>query len=149
MLNLFFTCHIFVPNFHTSRVTTIFSGFFIIYKSKSSSGYISTYSGACWFCISLFTLPDTDSGTDSDSDSKLDGYIVLYRTCSHCTDLNSDAYPDSDSQSPLHPNFRGISLRRLGSGSISGNVINHRKKYMLNPRTQLNLSFFSYLFFAE
>ena len=30
----------------------------------------------------LFTL----SGTDSDSDFKADGYIVLCRNCSHCTD---------------------------------------------------------------
>ena len=30
--------------------------------------------------IDLITLPDSDSGTDSDSDSKLNGYIVLYRT---------------------------------------------------------------------
>ena len=36
----------------------------------------------------LFTLPETDSGTDSDSESN--GYIVLCRTCSHCTDLYSD-----------------------------------------------------------
>ena len=38
----------------------------------------------------LFTLPDTDS----DSDSKLDGYIVLWRNCYHCTDLASDSNPD-------------------------------------------------------
>ena len=34
----------------------------------------------------LVTLPD------SNSDSKLDGYIVLCRTCSHCTDSDSDPY---------------------------------------------------------
>ena len=35
-----------------------------------------------------FTLPETDSGTDSDSDC----YIVLCRTCSHCTDSDLDPY---------------------------------------------------------
>ena len=39
-----------------------------------------------------FTLLEMDSGTDSDSDSKSDGYIALCRTCSHCTDLDSDPY---------------------------------------------------------
>ena len=34
-----------------------------------------------------FTLPEKDSSTDSDSDSKPNGYIVLFRTCSHCTDF--------------------------------------------------------------
>ena len=34
----------------------------------------------------LIRLPDSDTGTDSDSDSKPDGYIVLCRTYSHCTD---------------------------------------------------------------
>ena len=37
----------------------------------------------------LFTLTETDSGTDSDSDSKPNGYIVLCRTCSDCTDSDS------------------------------------------------------------
>ena len=39
-----------------------------------------------------FTLNETDSGTDPDSDSKPDGYIVLCRTCSHCTDSDMDPY---------------------------------------------------------
>ena len=30
-----------------------------------------------------YTLPDTDSGTDPNSDSNLVGYVVLCRTCSH------------------------------------------------------------------
>ena len=37
-------------------------------------------------------MTGTDSGADSDSDSKLDGYIVLCRTRSHCTDSDSDPY---------------------------------------------------------
>ena len=37
----------------------------------------------CIVCDGSFTLLDTDSGTDSDSDSKPNGYIVLYSTCSH------------------------------------------------------------------
>ena len=43
-------------------------------------------------CNGLFTLSDADS----DSDSKPDGYIVLYRNCSHCTDSESDSDPDPD-----------------------------------------------------
>ena len=35
-----------------------------------------------------FTVP----GTDSDSDSKPDGFIALCRTCSHCTDSDLDPY---------------------------------------------------------
>ena len=38
----------------------------------------------------LLTLTETDSS--SDSDSKPNGYIVLCRTCSHCTDLDSDPF---------------------------------------------------------
>ena len=33
---------------------------------------------------------ETDSGKDLDSDSKHNGYIVLCRSCSHCTDSDSD-----------------------------------------------------------
>ena len=40
----------------------------------------------------LFTLTETDSDTDSDSHSKPNGHIVLCRTCSHCTDSDSDPY---------------------------------------------------------
>ena len=39
-----------------------------------------------------FTLTETDSVTDSDSNSKPVAYIVLCRICSHCTDLDSDPY---------------------------------------------------------
>ena len=62
----------------------------------------------------LFTLTETDSGTESDSDSKPDGYIVLCRTCTHCTDLNLDPTPyfciEQESESESVPE------------SISGNV---------------------------
>ena len=44
----------------------------------------------------LFTLPDMDSDTDSNSDSKLDGYIVLCRNCSQRDDSNLDSNPDWD-----------------------------------------------------
>ena len=39
-----------------------------------------------------FTLTEINSVTDSDSDSKPNGYIVLCKMCSHCTDLDSDPY---------------------------------------------------------
>ena len=57
-----------------------------------------------------------DSVTDSDSDSKSHSYIVLYRTCSHCTDS------DSDPQSILYPFLGLISVPKLRSVSISVNV---------------------------
>ena len=41
----------------------------------------------------LFTLPETDSGTDLDSGSKPHCYIVQCRTCSHCTDSDLDSAP--------------------------------------------------------
>ena len=73
-------------------------------------------------CYGLFTLPDTDSGTDSDSDSEHDGYIVLCRTCSHCMDSDSDPYLDWDLQLLLYPFLGQIFVSRLGSESVSGNV---------------------------
>ena len=39
-----------------------------------------------------FSLTETNSGADSDSDSKPNGYIVLCRICSHCTDLDLGPY---------------------------------------------------------
>ena len=48
-------------------------------------------------CYGLFTLPDTDLDTDSETDSKRSGYIVLYRNCFHCTDLDTDSYKDLNS----------------------------------------------------
>ena len=64
--------------------------------------YTSTDTGAS-FCGSngWLTLPDTDSVTESDLDSKPDGYIILCRKCSHYTD--SDPYIDFDPQSRLYP----------------------------------------------
>ena len=38
------------------------------------------------------TVTDSDLDTDLDLESKPNAYIVLCRTCSHCTDLNSDTY---------------------------------------------------------
>ena len=38
----------------------------------------------------LFTLVEMDLGTDSDLDSKPNGYIVLCRICLHFTDSDSD-----------------------------------------------------------
>ena len=43
-------------------------------------------------CNGSFTLKETDSHTDSDSDSKLKQYIVACRTCWHCADKDSDPY---------------------------------------------------------
>ena len=54
----------------------------------------------------LFSLPDTDSGTNSNSDSKPDGYIVLHGTCLHYMDWNLDSNPDLDSQSLQYPFYR-------------------------------------------
>ena len=39
-----------------------------------------------------FTLTESDSGIQSDSESKPNGYIVRYRTCSHCTDSDFNPY---------------------------------------------------------
>ena len=70
----------------------------------------------------LFTLPDTDSATDSDSDYKPDGNIVPYRNYSHCTDSDLDSEPDPDPQSLLNPFLGRITVPRLGSKSVSYNV---------------------------
>ena len=70
----------------------------------------------------LFTLPDTDSATDSDSDYKPDGNIVLCRTCPRCTDSDLDPEPDWDPQSLLNPFLGRITVPRLGSKSVSCNV---------------------------
>ena len=66
----------------------------------------------------LFTLPDIDSVTNSDSDSKPDGRIVLHRNCSQCTD--SDSNPDP--QSLLYPFLGWISVPESRSESVSGNI---------------------------
>ena len=56
---------------------TIFS---LIFKSLISVRY------------GLFPLLDSDSDSESHSDSKPYGYIVLCKTCFHCTDSDSDPY---------------------------------------------------------
>ena len=53
-----------------------------------------------WRPYGLFTLPGTDPVTDSDLDSKPDGYIALRRNCSHCTDTDLDYDPDPNSPPP-------------------------------------------------
>ena len=68
----------------------------------------------------LFSLPNTDSGTSSDSDYKPHGYIVLCRTCSHCTDSDSDSNLDSDLQLLLYPILGWISVPGLEYESVSG-----------------------------
>ena len=42
-------------------------------------------------------LSNTDSVIDSDSDSKPNGSIVLYKNCSHCTDFDLDSDLDLNS----------------------------------------------------
>ena len=96
--------------------------FFLRFCTRKRS---KTYGTACWFHIiinGLFTLPDTDSGTDSDSDSKPDGYMVRCKICSHCTDSNSDSYLDSDPQLLLYQILGRISEPGLGCISMSGSV---------------------------
>ena len=44
----------------------------------------------------LFTLPDSNS--DSDTGCKPNGYIVLCKTFSHCTESYSDCYPNCQLQ---------------------------------------------------
>ena len=66
----------------------------------------------------LFTLPNTDS----DLDSKPDGYIMLCRKCSHCTDSDSDSDPDPDPKSLLYPFLGWISVLRSGSDSLPGSI---------------------------
>ena len=151
MLYVFFTCHIFVPIFHGLSHYYILD-FLVVYKSKGPSGYISTHRGVCWFRIvinGLFTLPQTDSGTDSDSDSKPDGYFVLCRTRSHCTDSNSDPYLKSYPQWQLYPILGGISISELGSESMSGNVNNHRKIHVKSEHPIKFIVFLILFIFAE
>ena len=70
----------------------------------------------------LFTLTDTNSGTDSDSTSKPSGYIVLCRTGSHYRDSDSNPYSDSDPQSLQYSFLGWIAVPGLGCGTVSGNV---------------------------
>ena len=63
-----------------------------------------------------------NSGTNSDSDSKPDGYIVLCRTSSHCMDSDPNSWQDLDSQLQLYPFWGWISIPGLVSRFGSGNV---------------------------
>ena len=64
----------------------------------------------------LFTLLDTDSAL------KHDGYMVLYRNCSHCTDSDSDPYLDRDPRPLMNLIFGWISTPGSESKSIYDNV---------------------------
>ena len=44
----------------------------------------------CTLCLKH--IAELDTGMDSGQDSKPDGYIVICRTCSHCTHSDSDPY---------------------------------------------------------
>ena len=73
-----------------------------------------------YLCNGLFTLPETDLDTDSDSNSKPCGYIVLYRNCSHCMEFDCD--PKSDPQLLPFPFLGQISVPESESESVFGNV---------------------------
>ena len=95
---------------------------FALYLTQKVTG-IQCYSyGIC-------SLLNTESGTNWDSDSKPDGYIVLCRTCSHCTGSDSDPSQDSDSQSLLYPFLGWMSVPVLGSKSVSGNTLPLKQKF--------------------
>ena len=68
--------------------------------------------------LGLILLPDTDRNLDS----KPNGYIVLYRNCSHCTDSDLDSDPYLDHRSLLYSFLGWISMRGSGSEPVSGNV---------------------------
>ena len=88
-----------------------FRGMKMLRRSKSL--YLNGFFSPCY---GSFVLPDTDSSTNSDSDSKPDSYIVVCRTCSHCMDSESGPYLDS------YPILGWISIPGLGSESVSCNV---------------------------
>ena len=73
-------------------------------------------------CNGLFTLPDMDSCNNSNSDSKPDGYIVLYRTCSLAQSQIWIHIWTRISQSPLYRFLGQISIPGLGSESVSSNI---------------------------
>ena len=60
--------------------------------------------------LGLILLPDTDRNLDS----KPNGYIVLYRNCSHCTDSDLDSDPYLDHRSLLYSFLGWISMRGIG-----------------------------------
>ena len=81
-----------------------------------------------------FTLTETDSGTDSDSDSKPGGYIVLCRTFHiaqtwtliptpyFCTGQESESVSGNVNE-PSETLQNGSSSKNIFSGSISPRVI--------------------------
>ena len=78
----------------------------------------SSWTGDCDIYV-LFLLPDTVSVTVSDSVSKPDGYIVLYRNCSYCLDSDSNSDLDPD---PWYLFFELISIPGSGFESVSRNL---------------------------
>ena len=82
-----------------------------------------------------FTLTGTD--LDTDSDSKPDGYIVLWKTCPHCTDSDSD---------PLVPNWDAffiifdIENMELGGG---GNPLDRLSE------CEIEINFYRFHFFSS
>ena len=80
------------------------------------------YSGL-WFIY----IAGQEFGTESDSDSKPDDYIVLCRTCSHCIDSDLNPYPDSDHHLLLYQFLGQMSVPGLRSMPVSGNVNNPLK----------------------
>ena len=79
----------------------------------------------------LFTLLDADSGTDSDSDPKSYGHIVLHRPCLYSMDFNSEPNPDLASQLLLYSLLEWIyTYLNWDPSLLSGNV-NKPKKSIL------------------
>ena len=72
-----------------------------------------------------FKLPETDSGTDSDSDSKPYSYIILCKTWSHCSD--SEPY----SLSLLGTGIRVPVSTRVVSGNVNEPLEQKRNLYLI------------------
>ena len=102
------------------------NGYLMRICSFYCASYLQSRNIVCMQYYGLF--PDTDSATDSDSDSKPDGYIVLYRNCFHCMHSDSDCNMNLYHQSLLQPFLGKIS----GSGSHS--VSGHGNKPLLRTK---------------
>ena len=118
----------------------------IIIAMLKCSVTTNTYNG--FFCIFLLVVVAYlhCPGTDSDSNSKPDGYIVLCRTCSHCTD--SDPYftgvftlPDTNTDTDkmgLQPNCICVSV---GVGvCVSVGQCEHLHTILYNPFLSVSVS---------